>query len=266
MTQQSQTQHTQHTQHTIQNTYPDRLKRSDLSGLPDLSDLPDLKRKIAVARSTLENAHAMFGTDFAIVSSFGAESAVLLHLAASISTDIDVLFLNTGKLFGETKRYRDQLIDHLSLTRVHTLTPDTDLVTKDDPDGILWSQNNDHCCHIRKTIPLKKAIAPYKAWASGRKRYQSLERAALPHLEFSDEKLKINPLADWTSDDVDAYLDRFSLPRHPLVADGFASIGCMPCTDRVQDPSDKRSGRWQGMNKTECGIHTSSLLQDRNIA
>jgi phosphoadenosine phosphosulfate reductase len=203
----------------------------------------------------IEAALDVLGDKFALVSSFGSESAVLLHLAANVSKDIPVLFLDTGKLFGETKRYRDTLIEELGLTAVKTLTPDEDDLKTHDPKGILWNSNNNGCCYVRKVVPLNNALDGYSAWASGRKRFHGAGRAALPHFEASDNRVKVNPLAFWNKEQVAQYMTAHNLPVHPLVADGFASIGCMPCTDRVEAGADIRSGRWKGKGKTECGIH-----------
>ncbi|GHF17160.1 phosphoadenylyl-sulfate reductase (thioredoxin) [Kordiimonas sediminis] len=211
----------------------------------------------ASAQTVITEAYRRLGKRFAVVSSFGAESAILLHLVADVSQDIPVLFLDTGKLFGETKRYRDQLTTQLGLQSVMTLTPDEDDIAQHDPKGALWTRNTSGCCFIRKVVPLKKAIAPFDGWASGRKRFQGGDRARLPHFEISDGKIKINPLARWSPADVQSYREKHDLPQHPLVAEGFASIGCMPCTDRVTEGEDSRAGRWRGSAKTECGIHLS---------
>jgi len=197
--------------------------------------------------------------DIAVVSSFGAESAVLLHLIAQVDPNVPVLFLDTGKHFAETLAYRDELAERLGLTNLVLLTPDeADLATKDDT-GLRWSYDPDGCCEIRKVKPLAKALANYDASFTGRKSFQSKTRANLPRFEIdsSDEqgRLKINPLIDWSSDDIEAYFDEHDLPRHPLVAEGYPSIGCSPCTSKVAEGEDPRSGRWKGWDKTECGIH-----------
>lgn len=215
------------------------------------------KVKTEDPREVIRAALARYGDRFALVSSFGAESAVLLHLAAEVSKDIPILFLDTGKLFGETKRYRDTLITSLGLTNVITLTPEASDLAERDPKGILWSQNLNGCCFIRKVVPLEKALEGYDAWASGRKRFQGGLRAALPHFEAGDNRVKVNPLAYWTKEDIAAYMKAHDLPEHPLVAEGFRSIGCMPCTDRVGEGEEDRAGRWRGQAKTECGIHLS---------
>lgn len=190
------------------------------------------------------------------VSSFGAESAVILHLVARIAPDTPVLFLDTGQLFDETLAYRDALSARLGLKNIVTLTPDPHHIAADDPDGTLHTRNTDLCCHIRKTQPLLKALRPYKVWISGRKRHHGGERAALPRVEVQDGKLKLNPLYDWPREAIEAHFAAHDLPAHPLVEQGYPSIGCLPCTARVTDPNaDPRAGRWAGEDKTECGIH-----------
>jgi phosphoadenosine phosphosulfate reductase len=191
-----------------------------------------------------------------VVSSFGAESAVILHLIAEAAPDTPVIFLDTGKLFDQTLGYRDQLTAHLGLKDVRTLTPNPDHLAADDPDGRLHLTNPDLCCHIRKTAPLIAALRPFKVWISGRKRHHGGARAALPRVEIQDGKLKLNPLYDWSRADIETYLQRHELPRHPLVAEGYPSIGCEPCTAQPTHPdADPRAGRWAGSEKTECGIH-----------
>ena len=198
----------------------------------------------------------IYPREICVVSSFGAESAVILDLVAKIAPDTPVLFLDTGKLFEETLAYRDALAQRLGLTNIVTLGPDPHHLAADDPDGTLHQRNTDMCCHIRKTLPLIKALAPYKVWISGRKRHHGGERAALPRVEIQDGKLKLNPLFDWPRERIDAYFERRDLPAHPLVAQGYPSIGCLPCTARVTDPNaDPRAGRWADEEKTECGIH-----------
>ena len=197
--------------------------------------------------------------DVATVSSFGAESAVLLHLLAQIQPDIPVLFLETGKHFAETIAYRDAVVERLGLTNLQILTPDEDDLAKRDESGLRWSYDPDGCCEIRKVKPLAKALDGFDASFTGRKAFQSSTRANLPRFEIdtSDEqgRLKINPLIDWSAEDIAAYMEEHDLPRHPLVEQGFPSIGCAPCTNKVADGEDARSGRWAGWDKTECGIH-----------
>ena len=207
----------------------------------------------------LEILRAMIQEEFpgkvALVSSFGAESAALLHLISQVDKNAPVVFLDTGKLFGETKRYRDQLIKMLGLTGVQSVTPDPAALAARDPKGVLWSQNPDACCALRKVEPLERALKPYDAWFTGRKAFQAASRAALPLFETENGRVKINPIVAWTKTDVENYFVAHDLPRHPLEADGYLSIGCMPCTSRVEPGEDARAGRWRGSDKVECGIH-----------
>lgn len=191
----------------------------------------------------------------ALVSSFGTESAVLLHMVSRIRPDLPVIFLDTGKLFGETKRYREQLVAMLGLSDVRAVAPDPAALAAHDPKGILWSQQPDACCYWRKTEPLNRALASFEAWFTGRKAFQSATRSQLPVLELADGRFKINPIVRWTRTEIDAYFTAHNLPRHPLEADGYLSIGCMPCTTRVEMGEDVRAGRWRGSDKVECGIH-----------
>ena len=195
----------------------------------------------------------------ALVSSFGAESAVLLHLAAAIDPAVPVLFLETGKHFPETLAYRDELVARLGLSGLVNLTPDADTLAKRDEAGLRWSYDPDGCCEIRKVIPLAKAMAGFDAALTGRKSFQAETRAQLPRFELdrSDAagRIKVNPIIDWDAAQLAAYFDEHDLPRHPLVAQGYPSIGCSPCTSKVAEGEDPRSGRWRGWDKTECGIH-----------
>lgn len=196
--------------------------------------------------------------DLAVVSSFGAESAVLLHLVASVDPTVPVLFLDTGKHFAETLAYRDLLAARLDLNLV-VLTPDPEDLAKRDETGLRWSYDPDGCCEIRKVRPLEQALAGYDASFTGRKAFQAATRANLPRFELDTSdaqgRLKINPLIDWSADDINAWFEAHDLPRHPLIAQGYPSIGCSPCTSQVAEGEDPRSGRWKGWDKTECGIH-----------
>ena len=196
-----------------------------------------------------------------VISSFGAESAVLLHMVSQVDAAVPVLFLNTGKLFGETLRYRDKLQEQLGLRDVRTLAPKAEDITAQDPDGILWSSNRDQCCHIRKVLPLDHALKDFDATFTGRKRFQTSQRENMHGIERERTPdglpglFRINPLASWGLDDLKAYILEHNLPRHPLVKDGYLSIGCMPCTDKVGSMEEYRDGRWAGSAKEECGIH-----------
>jgi len=195
----------------------------------------------------------------AAVSSFGAESAVLLHLVAQIDPGTAVLFLDTGKHFAETLAYRDRLVAQLGLTNLQVLVPDPETMARRDANGLRWSYDPDGCCEIRKVAPLAAAMAGFDASITGRKAFQAATRANLPRFEIDTTdaagRLKVNPLIDWTAEDVAAYFRAHDLPAHPLVAQGYPSIGCSPCTSKVAPGEDPRSGRWKGWDKTECGIH-----------
>lgn len=197
----------------------------------------------------------LFPGRIASVSSFGSESVVLLHLLSEIDPTVPVLFLDTGRLFPETLAYRTAVTERLGLRDVRTIQPDVDRVAALDPVRALWMTNADLCCRIRKTEPLQRAITGFDAWFTGRKRFQSSGRSAIGLFEAEGERIKINPLADWSAADLLAYAEDHDLPAHPLVAKGYPSIGCVPCTDRVLPGEDQRAGRWRGTGKVECGIH-----------
>lgn len=196
--------------------------------------------------------------EVAVVSSFGAESAVLLHLIARVAPAVPVLFLDTGKHFPETLAYRDELTDRLGLERID-LYPDLDQLAARDESGLRWSYDPDGCCELRKVRPLAQALAGYDASFTGRKAFQSSTRAHLPRFEIDTSdaqgRLKINPLIDWDAARIAAYFEEHDLPRHPLIERGYPSIGCSPCTRPVAEGEDARAGRWAGWDKVECGIH-----------
>jgi phosphoadenosine phosphosulfate reductase len=195
----------------------------------------------------------------AAVSSFGADSAVLLHMIARIDPALPVIFLETGKHFGETLDYRDALAADLGLTDLRVMTPRDELLAARDPDGTLHQRDTDACCDIRKVEPMARAVAPFRAWFTGRKRHQAKTRTELPVFEAVGERIRINPLAKWTTADLAAYMRANDLRENPLVAYGYLSIGCFPCTQPVKEGDDPRAGRWAGLAKTECGIHLSGL-------
>jgi phosphoadenosine phosphosulfate reductase len=194
--------------------------------------------------------------NIALVSSFGAESAVLLHLVAQIDRNVPLIFINTQKIFGETLAYRDELAESLGFTDLRVYRPDPYLLAQKDATQLRWSYDPDGCCDLRKVEPLRRALSGFDAWISGRKGFQGKSRAALPRFEEDEGRLKVNPLADWDKARLDAYFAEHKLPRHPLEANGYPSIGCAPCTSKVQPGEDPRAGRWRGWDKVECGIHT----------
>ncbi|GBD45163.1 putative phosphoadenosine phosphosulfate reductase [bacterium HR40] len=197
----------------------------------------------------------------ALVSSFGVESAVLLDMVASVDRRFPVLFLDTGWHFPETLRYRDELVARLGLEDVRTLVPDPAALARHDPDRQLCRRDPDLCCHLRKTEPLDAALEGFLAWVTGRKRYQGGLRASLPTVEVEGGtgRLKLNPLAGWSAEDIRHYRRLRQLPPHPLTLRGFASVGCLPCTTTTAPGEPPRAGRWRGLDKTECGIHLPRL-------
>jgi phosphoadenosine phosphosulfate reductase len=218
---------------------------------------------IAMLRAVLREGLA---GDIAAVSSFGAESAVLLHLIATIDRSVPVLFLDTGKHFPETLAYRDEVMQRLGMNNLVNLTPNPQALAARDETGLRWSYDPDGCCEIRKVQPLAAALTHFDASFTGRKGFQSVTRAGLQTFELDQTdaqgRLKVNPLATWSADQVRAYFEATGLPPHPLVAQGYPSIGCSPCTTKVAPGEDPRSGRWKGWDKTECGIHVDGAASD----
>jgi phosphoadenosine phosphosulfate reductase len=222
-----------------------------------LSRVDELNARLrdAQPQEILRAAIDLYGDKLALVSSFGAESAVLLHMVAQIKPDIPILFLDTGMLFGQTLDYRQQLAAKLGLTDVRDLRPQYQDIAVHDPSADLWKTSTDACCNIRKVLPLDRALAGFDGWITGRKRFQGGDRLRLKVVEQGATQIKFNPLANWSKEQIDAYAVEHDLPAHPLVAFGYPSIGCWPCTQPVEEGQDERAGRWAGSQKTECGIH-----------
>ena len=192
----------------------------------------------------------------ALVSSFGTESAALLKVMADVDPAIPVIFLDTGWLFEETLAYRDTLIAALGLRDVRSIKPLEETLSREDPDRELWFSDPDACCRIRKVEPLTRALKPFSAWINGRKRFQGGARAEIPVVEDDGARLKFNPFANVSREEIEAIYKLAKLPPHPLLASGYLSVGCMPCSSRTSSDEDARAGRWRGRSKTECGIHT----------
>jgi len=209
----------------------------------------------ASAQEIIRTAVKEFGRKLTYVSSFGAESAAMLGLIAEVDPGMPIIFIDTGMHFQQTLQYRDELSTFLKLTDVRTSKPVAEEVKAVDPKGVLHRTDPDACCEVRKVRPLEPALAGFDAWITGRKRFHGGGRVNLPVIEHAEGRFKVNPLVSWTNDDIQAYFESRKLPRHPLVADGYPSIGCWPCTVRPEDPSDIRSGRWVGFKKEECGLH-----------
>ncbi|MCF8511831.1 MAG: phosphoadenylyl-sulfate reductase [Rhodobacteraceae bacterium] len=192
----------------------------------------------------------------ALVSSFGAESVVLLHLVSVIAPETPVIFVDTRMLFAETLAYQRALADRLPLCDIRTIRARKTEVDFNDPDGTLHQFSTDACCAVRKVAPLERALQGFDGWITGRKRFQNSDRGTIEFFENEgDFRIKVNPLAHWGREDLEDYIVNNALPRHPLVAKGYPSIGCAPCTSPVKPGEDPRAGRWRGSQKSECGIH-----------
>ena len=197
---------------------------------------------------------------FVVTSSFGAESAVLLHMVSEVAPQLPVFFLDTGFHFDETLLFRRELAAQLGLT-VLDLRPDQSIAQQAAAHGPdLFDTDPDRCCQLRKTIPLRRALASFDGWATGVRRAQTPERAGTPVVESRQHDgrwlVKVAPLATWTDGDVAEYLDRHDLPTHPLVSRGYPSIGCAPCTQPVTGGQDPRAGRWASLPRCRserCG-------------
>ena len=236
------------------------LSQPDLIGeAADVSSAQRLDRALrdASPAKVIEAALKAAGREhLALVSSFGTESAALLKVMADVDPAIPVIFLDTGGLFEETLAYRDTLIATLGLRDVRSIKPLDETLTAADPDRELWFSDPDACCRIRKVEPLARALKPFSAWINGRKRFQGGTRAEIPVVEQDGAKLKFNPFANVSREEIEAIYKLANLPPHPLVASGYQSVGCMPCSSRTAADEDARAGRWRGQAKTECGIHT----------
>jgi phosphoadenosine phosphosulfate reductase len=207
----------------------------------------------------------LFPGRIALVSSFGADSAVLLHMIAGVDKRTPIVFVDTGQHFPETLRYRDELCASLGLANVIGADPDPARLAAEDPENFLFASDPDRCCEIRKVQPLAKALEGYEAWITGRKGFQSATRARVPLFEAEGDRVKVNPLVGWSAADILNYIREAGLPPHPLVAKGYPSIGCLPCTSPVRPGEDARAGRWRGRGKVECGIHTEPLSAGQDI-
>ena len=230
------------------------LALDTFSGATKYDPEPCAKKKLEQANDSGRNHPAV-----AAVSSFGADSAVLLHMIATYDRSVPVLFLDTGKHFGETLTYRDAVVRDLGLSDLRIIAPRPDLLDAGDPDGKLHLTDVDTCCDLRKVEPMARAVAPFKAWFNGRKRFQTGMRAELPVFENVGPRIRINPLARLSAGDVRRYAEVNGLRANPLVAFGYLSIGCFPCTRPVAAGGSARDGRWAGMAKVECGIHLTQL-------
>jgi phosphoadenosine phosphosulfate reductase len=225
--------------------------------LPSAAALDEALRQASPAEVIAAALKIVGREHLALVSSFGTESAALLKVMADVDPAIAVIFLDTGWLFQETLDYRDTLTRQLGLSDVRSIKPLEETLSREDPDKELWFSDPDACCRIRKVEPLARALKPFAAWINGRKRFQGGVRADIPVVEHYGARLKFNPFANVSREQIEAIYKSANLPPHPLVASGFLSVGCMPCTSRSEAGEDERAGRWRGRPKTECGIHTT---------
>jgi phosphoadenosine phosphosulfate reductase len=196
-----------------------------------------------------------FGERFCVTSSFA--DAVLAHVVSRVVPGVDVIFLDTGLHFAETLRVREIVQKTLPVT-VRSIRPQQTVAEQDEEHGPrLYARDPDECCALRKIEPLERALDRYDAWAAGLRRDESPTRANTPIVgyEHARGKIKVAPLAQWTQADVDAYISRYDVPVNALMRQGYASVGCWPCTRRTPPGGDPRSGRWPMFDKTECGLH-----------
>ena len=230
-----------------------------------LSRLEDRFAKVKASSLLRLAIEDLFPGRIALVSSFGADSVVLLHMVSQVDPTTPVVFVDTGQHFEETLRYRDELVARLGLANVVMAEPDAAVIAAEDPEKFLFASDPDRCCDIRKVQPLAPALDGYDAWITGRKSFQTATRSRVPLFEAEGDRVKVNPLVGWSATDLIDYIRAADLPPHPLVAKGFPSIGCLPCTSRVAPGEDPRAGRWRGRTKSECGIHTEPLSVGQDI-
>ncbi|MFD9812835.1 phosphoadenylyl-sulfate reductase [Streptomyces sp. NPDC059080] len=225
------------------------------SELPQLAERAGRDLEEADPLAILRWAAETFGPRFCVTSSM--EDAVVAHLASRARPGVDVVFLDTGYHFPETLGTRDAVASVMDV-RVRTLTPRQTVAEQDAAYGPrLHDREPDLCCALRKVKPLEEGLAGYDAWATGLRRDESPTRAHTPVVGWDARrgKVKVSPIARWTQADVDAYVAEHGVLTNPLLQDGYASVGCAPCTRRVRAGEDARAGRWAGSNKTECGLH-----------
>ncbi len=238
------------TEGTARDATADELRAIAERGAAELG--PD-----ASAKDVLVWATETFGDRMVVASAM--QDAMVIDLVTSVKPDIDVLFLNTGYHFAETIGTRDAVESVYDRIRIVNAQPDQTVAEQDATEGKdLFASDPNRCCHLRKVIPLKRTLAGYDAWVTGVKRADGPSRADTPLVSF-DEKfglVKVNPVAAWTEQEAEAYVREHGVLVNPLVEAGYPSIGCAPCTAKVEVGADLRSGRWAGQSKTECGLHS----------
>ena len=222
--------------------------------LKSVNDILNGKSTIDRIRLLIED---IFLNRISYVSSFGAESAIILHMISKINKGFPIVFINTLKLFQETIDYKNYLKKSLGLQNIIEIQPEIEELKQADRNNDLWKTDTNKCCELRKVKPLNKALKNYDAWFSGRKSFHSDTRQENTMVEFHDDKYIVSPLLSWKRAEIENYFVGNNLERHPLVAQSYLSIGCTHCTSKTIDINDVRSGRWVGSTKTECGIHKS---------
>jgi phosphoadenosine phosphosulfate reductase len=227
-----------------------------LTSLQAIAERAGDELETASATEILQWAQEQFGTSWCVTSSMA--DAVLPHLASQVLPGVDIVFLDTGYHFAETIGMRDAVAAVLPVT-VKTILPLKTVAQQDSEFGAkLHDRDPNLCCAMRKVEPLERALSSYTAWASGLRRADSVSRADAKVVEWDAKrgKVKLNPIATWTDEQVDDYIAVNGILVNPLLSDGYGSIGCAPCTRRLLPGEDARAGRWAGTNKTECGLHT----------
>nr|WP_280413293.1 phosphoadenylyl-sulfate reductase [Nocardia asiatica] len=211
----------------------------------------------ASATELLQWTEDTFGANYIVASNM--QDGVLVHLAAGVRAGVDVLFLDTGYHFAETIGTRDAVeavygVNVINVRPEHTVTEQDQLLGKD-----LFAREPNECCRLRKVVPLQKSLAGYNAWVTGIRRVEAPTRANAPLISFDEAfgLVKINPIAPWSDEEMQDYIEKHGILVNPLVEEGYPSIGCAPCTRKPEPGSDPRSGRWAGLAKTECGLHTA---------
>jgi phosphoadenosine phosphosulfate reductase len=249
---------------TAADSRPSRSGSSD-PAVVRTEERPEMERLAAEAAQTLDGAPAdevikwaaqTFGSRICITSSM--TDAVIIHLVSRLTPGIDVLFLDTGYHFAETIGTRDA-VSAVYPVNVVNVTPATTVAEQDAELGPkLYGRNPDLCCYLRKVVPLEKALGPYDAWITGVRKDETDSRSTTRVVQWDSKRqmVKVNPIVDWSQEQVDTYIAEQGVLVNPLVYDGYPSIGCQTCTMRVEAGADPRSGRWAGTAKTECGIHT----------
>ncbi|NLV78310.1 MAG: phosphoadenylyl-sulfate reductase [Rhodococcus sp.] len=226
----------------------------------------DLRKLAAQGAASLDGASTdellrwteeTFGDSYIVASNM--QDGVLVHLAAQVHPGVDVLFLDTGYHFAETLGTRDAVeqvygVNVINAQAKQSVTEQEALLGKD-----LFARDPNECCRLRKVVPLKETLSGYRAWVTGIRRVEAPTRANAPLISFDDAfgLVKINPIAAWSDEDMQNYIDEHGILVNPLVDEGYPSIGCAPCTVKPLPGADPRSGRWAGRAKTECGLHSS---------